>query len=95
MKKTQFKVAILKNGTESEMILRAIGSHNEGLVPLCVEDFISYCQFRCAMYPFMKATFWAEKGDEESEIRITEDGGKTWTLLIQEITIEELKEELV
>lgn len=90
--RTKFNVAILKHGSESNDILKAIASHNGGEVPLCVEDFISWGQMRRALFPLGNAGFYIERTEEPQELRVTEDGGKTFTLIIQEITIEELVE---
>lgn len=91
--KTKFNLSILKTGGQTENIVGAIASHNEGRVPLCPLDFISWAQFEKARRSYLDG-FYIESTDEPGELRVTEDGGKTWTLIIQEIELHELQEDL-
>ncbi len=94
MTKTKFTFQILKYTGMIDTIIRAICSHNEGKVALCREDFISYAQFYCAIWPSLySGSFYIETTDEPGELRMTEDGGKTWSMLIQENEIHELTTE--
>jgi hypothetical protein len=101
MKKTQLNVRILKTGSENKNLLQIIAACNEGLVKISLEDLISYGICQQALYPGAnKNTYIERMSDDEAEedyncLRVTEDNGKSWTLIIQEITVEELKEELV
>lgn len=95
--KTKFNVSILKRGTENEKFLSMIASHNEGLVPLDLGDLVSFGQCCRALYPTINSGLNVERlSDDEAEteeynsIRITEDGGKTFTLIIQQVEIHEL-----
>lgn len=92
MTKTKFNVDIHKAGTSnSNNILLALGNHNGGIVPLCLEDFISYAQFEKAKYPFTNEGFYIERDETEPHIlHVSEDGGKTWTLTIEERIVHEL-----
>jgi len=91
MTKTKFSVDIHKDGSNSEAIFKAIGSHNGGIVPLCIEDFISYAQFEMAKYPSAQKGFYIVRDDTEfNVIRVSEDGGKTFTITIEERIIHEL-----
>ena len=90
--KTKFRFQIIKYGSMTDNIIRAICSHNEGKVPLCLNDFISYAQFYAAIFPSLySGQFCIEGMDEENELRVTEDGGKTFTMIIEEITLYELE----
>lgn len=90
--KTRFDIHIIKTGAKTEYIVAAIASHNEGRTPLCREDFISWAQFENARSPYLENKFYIESTDEHGELRVTEDGGKSWTLIIQECEIFELEE---
>ena len=91
MTKTKFRFQIIKYGTMTDNIIRAICSHNEGKVALCLNDFISYAQFYGAIFPTLYSNqFLIEIMDKENELRVTEDGGKTFTMIIEEITVHEL-----
>lgn len=91
MTKTKFSVDIHKNGGNNLSILTAIGNHNGGKVPLCLDDFISHAQFEKAKYPSANEGFYIERDDTEmGVIRVSEDGGKTWTMTIEERILEEL-----
>lgn len=93
MAKTKFRVDIHKQGSENDSILKAIASHNGGKAILCTSDFISFATFYTAMYPTIKDGFYIERDDaDENKLHVTEDKGKTWTLTIEEITVEELEE---
>ncbi len=90
--KKKFKFDILNYNSETDSFIRAICSHNEGKTPLCLDDFISYCQFMKALYPSLNSGFCAEKNDE-GELKLSKDGGKTWFMTIQEIEVHELNED--
>ena len=90
--KKKLNVKILKNGSESPDILRIIGSHNGGEVPICLEDLISWGQCRRALYPLGNNGLAIERTDTESTLSVTEDGGETFTMLIEEVEINELAE---
>lgn len=92
MTKTKFSVEIHKTLTgNSSGILLAIGNHNAGRVPLCIEDFISHAQFEKAKYPAMNEDFYIERDDAESNvIHVSDDGGKTWVMTVEERIVHEL-----
>jgi len=89
--KTRFDLSIIKPGEQTEYIVKAIASHNGGNVPLCREDFISWANFEAARREYLQNKFYIESTDEPGELRVTEDGGKTWTLIIQEVEFHELE----
>lgn len=92
MTKTKFSVELHKAVTgNSNGILLAIGNHNGGIVPLCIEDFISYVQVERAKYPHSNEGFYIKRDDSEPHIiHVSDDAGKTWTMTIEERIIEEL-----
>ncbi len=91
--KKKFKFEIVKYASETDSIIRAICSHNEGKVPLCLDDFISYFHFQKAMYPSLHSDFCTEKVDSDDMVKLSKDGGKTWFMIVQEIEIHELNED--
>jgi hypothetical protein len=96
MQKTKFKVDILKSGTYNSPILKMIASHNEGRVLLSIPDFISYNILEKAQFPASANLFEIERDvfDEQTKFNVSEDGGKTFTLTIEEIEIHELADDL-
>ncbi len=94
MAKTKFKVDLHKSGMENASLLAAVANHNNSIVPISIVDLQSYMQVRKAMFPSSNDGYYATRSQEsESILNISEDGGKTWTLTIEEIEVHELEEE--
>lgn len=93
MQKSKYNVTIHRNGSENEMILRAIASHNEGLIPVSIEDLMGYVQTKRAMFPLIYSGHTAIKDDEKDYVlNISEDGGKTYTLTLEYCEVFELSD---
>lgn len=89
--RTKFKIDVHKSGSDTDMFVKAIAAHNEGKVFLSLGDFISFYSVYRAIYLLAKKDFYVERDEmQENIVRVTEDGGKTWTLTIEEIELEEL-----
>lgn len=93
MQKSKYNVTIHKFGGENENILRAVANHNDGIIPISVEDIQGYIQTRRAMYPVIHSSYAAIKDDEKDYIlNISEDGGKTYTLTLEYCEVFELSD---
>lgn len=90
--KTKISVDILAHGSYSDKILKAIARHNSGTHILCHGDFISYANMERALYPNANEGFFIERinGDEE-KLGVTEDGGKSYTIVLEFKEIYELE----
>jgi hypothetical protein len=86
--KTVIKVDIHKNGHENEYILKAIGSHNSGESRFTMQDFRGYVNFKKAVFPSVSNYKVIEDWPVS---RMSEDGGKTFTLSLTWNEVEELK----
>lgn len=87
--KTKINVEIHKNGSENDVILKAISNHNEGLCNILLNDVAGYIHTRKAMYPTIHK-YHTDSG--ENNLHISEDGGKTLTLSLQWVEVHELNE---
>jgi hypothetical protein len=93
MTKTKFKVDIRKSGSNNDEILKLVSVHNEGKSILSIPDFISYAICRAALLPFTNGEFEISRDPNYNNIfNVSEDGGKTTTLSIEEIELHELVE---
>ena len=90
--KKRLNVTILKMGSESGAILEIIAANNGGQVPICLDDLVSWGQCRKALYPLANKGFQIEKNEEGFNVTVSEDGGQTYTLIIEEIELHELAE---
>ena len=91
--RTKFKVDIHNTGMCTDEVLKLIGCHNSGKSYLSIPDFISYGVITAALYPATRGGITIDRDDEESRIfYVSEDGGKTKTLTIEEIEVFELVE---
>lgn len=91
MTTTKFKVDIKKFGFQNAALLRMIGKHNGGEVPTSLPDLISFESHQKALDN--AKDFTIERDEEDKNIlNVSEDGGKTFTLTIEEIEIHELEE---
>ena len=90
MKKTKLNFAILKYTSDTDRLIKIICSHNEGKKPVCLEDFISWAHIESILFPSLHGGLTIEKSDEPTELRVSNDGGKTWHMVINEIEVEEL-----
>lgn len=89
---TKFKIEILKHGSETENILKLIESHNGGVIPLSLEDFISWGQCRKALYPVSNKGFQITRTDSDDKVLcVSEDGGESLTITIEECEMFELE----
>ena len=94
MAKTKFKVDIHKDGSENNQLLTVIGNHNSGKVPVSLVDIQSYMTVRRGLMPYSNGCYFATRPEgSNSTLLISEDEGKTWTLTIEEIELEELEED--
>ena len=95
MGKIKFKPDLHKEGDETDNIIRIIAAHNSGNNPVSLIDIQSYMSCRKAILPISgKGYFATRPADNENILHISEDGGETWTLTIEEIEVEELPRRL-
>lgn len=90
MKKTKFKVDILKMGNESEQVLRMIANHNAGTTKIDLDAICGYLKARAAMYPTIPHTTFTIPVDDLNTINLSDDDGESVYLSITECTFEEL-----
>lgn len=92
--KTKFKIVDLAGtGSCTDEVLRLIGSHNAGKSYISIPDLISYGVITAALYPSTRGGITIEIDEsDENKFSVSEDGGKTFTLTIEEIEIHELVE---
>ena len=90
--KKQLKVNIMKSGSLNDELLKAIAGSNEGTQEVSLNDLEAFIRVKKAQYPFLyHNTQCGRYGDKEGDtIEITEDNGKTFTLSISEVEINEL-----
>lgn len=69
-----------------------IAKHNGGEVPFQIPDFLSFQSHEKALDAFCKdLVIFRDEGDD-NKFYVSEDGGKTFTLTIEEIELHELQE---
>lgn len=90
--KKKLNFAILKYGSDTDRLIKIICSHNEGKKAVCLDDFISWAHIESILFPSLHGGLTIEKGDDENELRVSDDGGKTWNMVINEIEVHELQE---
>lgn len=91
MKRTKFKIDVLKHGYSLEYIVKAIAAHNGGITPLSLEDFISYAQMDRAIFPTTRKGFTITRSEEEeNKLLVSEDNGESYVATIEEIELHEL-----
>ncbi len=89
---TKYNVSIHKPGSENNNLLTIIGTHNGGLFPVGLMDLVSYATTTKAKYPeAMKGFQITVSPEDENTLLVSEDGGKSFTLSIQEVEILELE----
>lgn len=89
---TKFKVLdIHKHGTFNSAILKMIAKHNGGQCPMSIPDLLSFGQIQQSLINASNLVIERRDGDENT-FDVSEDGGKTFTLTIEEIEIHELAE---
>lgn len=80
-------VQIHKQGQHNEPILRAIGGNNEGKAEISLNDIAGYVRMRAAEYPSLYSGCIAtveQISDVLTGLKVSEDGGKTFTLSISQ-----------
>lgn len=91
--RSQYFVRIHKNGYQNAAILKMVAKHNEGVEPFSISDFLSFQSIHRALDNDTEKNFCIERDEtDDSTFRVSEDGGKTFTLTIRKVTIHSLKE---
>lgn len=91
--RTQYFVRIHKNGYQNAAILKMVAKHNEGIEPMGISDFLSFQSIHRALDNDTEKNFCIERDEtEDTTFRVSEDGGKTFTLTIREVAILTLSE---
>lgn len=89
--KKNFNVKIHKTGSLNDMILRVVGNFNDGKAAISLVDIQSYVTFNKSAFPSLYDGYYATRDeDDDSILRISEDGGESFTLTIEEIELHEL-----
>ena len=90
---TKLRLDICKPIAELSEIATVVSNHNAGVVPITLEDIMSWLQFRRAQYPSINEQIFAFKKEEKpNKLFITSDGGKSVCLIIEEIELNKLEE---
>lgn len=90
---TKFTAAIHKYGNQNSAILKMIARHNEGIEPMGIADFLSFQSIQRSLDNDTEKNFCIERDEnDECTFHVSEDGGKTVTLSVREITIHTLDE---
>lgn len=70
-----------------------VAKHNEGVEPFSISDFLSFQSIHRALNNDTEKDFCIERDEtEDSTFRVSEDGGKTFTLTIREVSIHSIQE---
>ena len=95
--KKRLKIDFLKTGAENENLTKIVASHNGGKCPVSLDDIASWLWCERGRWPSvnLEADKYAKREETEpNKLFITEDGGKTFTCIIEEIEVNELADDL-
>ncbi len=76
-------VEILQTGAHNDAILKMVASHNGRISFITPSDIVGYCNCRRAEFPGIYGKAIAVL-DSPTKVLVSEDGGASYTLVIEE-----------